>query len=103
MKTSIETRNGKLVTVIRKSFDAEWVGEQLAVGMPVVAEYLNDGGSTYRKVLRDALERKCYEAQTEITPLYTITILPALPRNPKPEDVPLLYRYASEGLFAHTA
>lgn len=25
--------------------------------------------------------------------------LPALPRNPKPEDAALLYRYASEGLF----
>lgn len=35
MKTTIETINNKLCTVIRRPFDAEWVKGQLAMGVPV--------------------------------------------------------------------
>lgn len=102
---SVETINGKQCTVIRKPFDAEWVKEQLSMGIPLVvqdnelerwqlfgranafpwlsASSLNDGRV-------DSLYSSCIE--------YVLTILPPLPRRPKPEDAPLLYRYMSEGI-----
>ncbi len=38
---TIEEINGKKCSVVRKPFDAEWVREQLAIGMPVVVEAPN--------------------------------------------------------------
>ena len=103
MKISIETIGDKQCTVIRKPFDAEWVKEQLSMGIPVVAAcdwregnyyiadflgdkfyYLNENGSI------DTANANCWT--------WTLTILPPLPRNPTPEDAPLLYRYMAEGL-----
>lgn len=108
--TSIETINGKLCTVIKRKFDVEKVRESLAIGVPVVA--------WHRFWKKPVVIVNCYadrdgivfyqgwfnESQTfalrDMVFSNTLTILPALPKHPKPEDAPLLYRYASEGLYA---
>lgn len=102
MKVSIETIGDKHCTVIRKPFDAEWVAEQINMEQSVLActderavdyftlwnysgeDFMSGGGKVIHE---DDL-------------IYTLTILPALPRNPKPEDAPLLYRYMAEGIEA---
>jgi len=104
MKVSIETINNKLVTVIRKPFDAEWVKEQLSMGIPVDAEengrhrhnlcrkfgcdFISAKGGAYGEFLVSGEELK-----------YTLTILPPLSKHPKPEDAGDLYAYAKEGLM----
>lgn len=97
MQTSVETISGKLCTVIKRPFDAEWVREQLAMGMPYMYE-AEDGyrGNFYPKI-RTLVEKAIDIGR--LTPKYVITILPALPRRPTPEHAPLLYRYASEDVF----
>lgn len=110
-RVSIETIGGKLCTVIRRPFDTEWVREQLAMGVPVIAERISlqrfllvrdDHEGKYKGIKADSPYGYYSEGRTiDIAPHifeYTITILPALPRNPKPEHAALLYRYASESL-----
>lgn len=76
MKTTIETINGKKYTVV-------WHDGALS-------GFFSNG------VVTDPLGCKyAYNHQLEVS----ATGLPALPRHPNPEDAPLLYRYASEGLF----
>lgn len=105
-KISIEEINGKKCTVIRKDFDAEWVKEQLSMGNAVLAETW--GLTNFMVVgLKDDMYMsidKSYETIFDAEEVshdrfkHTITILPALPRHPKPEDAPLLCRYMAEGL-----
>lgn len=111
MQTSVETINGKLCTIIRRPFDAEWVREQLAMGIPVVAWHRfwkkpvslvncytsNDGEVFYQGWFNQ------YETFSLLGMVFTdtITILLALPRRLTPEHAPLLYRYCSEGIFAY--
>lgn len=87
-KVSIEEINGKQCTVIRKPFDAEWVKEQLSMGNYVRVETFNMEWE--RVVSQDFI--------TNTNLKYILTILPALPKHPKPEDAPLLHRYMAEGL-----
>lgn len=89
MQTTIETIGGKLCTVIRKPFDADWVREQLSMGIPVVGELPR--GERIPFYILD-IDQEFYDYP------FVVTILPALPRHPKPEDAPLLYRYAAEGI-----
>lgn len=111
METSIETINGKLYTVIRKPFDADWVREQLAMGVPVLAElkpsrngYVKRGALVYAGNnsfgIADWYDDEGGALYVDHSYQYTLTILPALPRYPKIKDVDLLFRYASEGLRA---
>jgi len=98
MKTTIETINGKLCTVIRKPFDAEWVRGQLADGFIVHVE--GYWGKTY--VTGDSghkLHLRGLPHDLPITEIdYTLAILPALPKHPKSKDELLIFRYYSEGL-----
>lgn len=73
MKTSIEEINGKKYTVV-------WYWNTLRT----FEQTLRDGSIIFGDALGD----------------HIATALPALPRNPKPEDAPLLYRYAAEGIWA---
>lgn len=109
MKTTIETISGKLCTVIRRDFDAEKVRESLAMGVPVVAEtkaknrYLLKcfaGGEYASSMQNKVVGGFCIDGVSMSEPhfAHTITLLPALPRHPKPEDAALLYRYLAEGL-----
>lgn len=88
-KVSIEEINGKQCTVIRKPFDAEWVKEQLGMGNYVRVETFNMEWE--RVVSQDFI--------TNTNLKYILTILPAIPKHPKPEDAPLLYRYMAEGII----
>lgn len=101
MKTSIETINGQLCTVIRKPFCADYVREQLEMGVPVVCEYGLFDDSVVRHALFSELVLDAHIAlYGEAAMRHTLTILPALPRNPTADDAPLLYRYASKGVLA---
>lgn len=109
MKISIEEVAGKKCTIIRRPFDAEWVREQLLTQPAIIAE-----SEDFRHVITDVMitrlgnERwRGHYAGEYIRDSWgtsylkhTVTILPALPRRPKPEDTKLLHRYAAEGLFA---
>ena len=106
-KVTIEEINGKQCTVIRKPFDAEWVKEQLSMGNHVRMEAVYPDQDT---VLIECSTKTypagesvsyfgAYDCFAEEDIKHTLTILPALPRKPTPEDAPLLYRYASEGLM----
>lgn len=100
LPTSIETINGKLCTVIRRPFDAEWVREQLAMGVPVVTDlavllFAASEGRYYTErgyMVLDGARQHLPEARIK-------TILPALPKNPTPEHAALLYRYMAEGIY----
>lgn len=116
MKVTIEEINGKNCTIIRKPFDADWVKEQLSMGIPVIA---GDSITNKRNILIRFVRHNregCYKyrnnewfeccldrsiPEVELTSI--ITILPALPKHPKPEDAPLLYAYMAQGLFLWTA
>lgn len=83
MKTSMETINGKLFTIV-------WHGDnsgKSTLGRRIVAL----SGGVFA-VFKDA---DCLD--------HIATALPALPRHPKPEDAKLLYRYMSEGIAIHGA
>ena len=112
MQVTIETINNKQCTVIRKPFDAEWVKEQLNMGIfpsvdlkcskPLTGSVLcyKDSYFTYY----DPQWNEIISFEKEMLELYSvITILPPLPRNPTPEDAPLLYRYMAEGLEPHAS
>jgi len=88
------------------------VRKSLAIGVPVVAEHedmgmglvgmlCQSGGLTFHGF---QVEQEGFNNGFEFTYDYTmtsvVTILPALSKHPKPEDAALLYRYASEGIFA---
>ena len=93
-KVTIETIGGKQCTVIRKPFDAEWVKEQLDMGIPLRGEFFGVGG-TYENIIEPHMdELDWYIAEGK----YILTILPALPKHPKPEDAKRLYEYMAEGL-----
>lgn len=79
MKTSIETINGKLCTIV-------WHGYN-PIKNTIGRRFATLHGGTFA-VFKDA---DCLD--------HIATAIPALPRNPKPKDAPLLYRYASEGLM----
>lgn len=106
MRTSIETRNGKLVTVIRHDFAEReaWVREQLAMGMPVVVAD-KDGCP---RVLRE-----CSIPGGTVSPAYyaydggyyfaediahVVTVLPALPARATAACIPLVCHYIACGL-----
>lgn len=127
-KVSIEEISGKQCTVIRKPFDAEWVKEQLSMGIPVLAEkkdWKAEGEYGYKN-LNLILEFAPYyrgsywcasECQNkgfhgigyhksgprsiEGSWTYILTILPPLPRNPKLEDAALVSLYKANGIHPH--
>lgn len=86
----VETINNLPVTVIRRPFDADEVRKQLAIGVPVM------GVCWYDEEIRIVLHQDDPQLDSIVE---LITILPPLPRYPKPKDAALLYRYAAEGLF----
>lgn len=104
MQVSIEEINGKQRTVIRKDFDPEWVKEQLSMGNTVIAECRgNRGELTYALRLENMIIFTGTMKDTRISWCgslieYIITILPPLPKHPKPEDACRLYEYMAEGL-----
>lgn len=108
-KITKETINGAEFTVVRKPFDAEWVRGQLKMGIPIIAETIDECGKSGRKargshILHDFTNcdewfRGSYMAGDASSFSHTLTILPALPRNPKPSDAALLYRYMVEDLI----
>lgn len=97
MKVTIEEINGKQCTVIRKPFDAEWVKGELNRLTSVLVGRDGEDNFIIHPFLRadnsarilDAYKNDCF---------YSLTILPALPKHPTPEDASLLYRYMAEGL-----
>lgn len=117
MQVSTETINGELMTVIRKPFDAEWVNQQLSIGVPVTCEFPKtegtcyqdgrviivscDGSDEYKYITWqtdwDTDDAYCTDRMLES---YIITTLPPLPRNPTADDAWLLHLYASHGLYA---
>ena len=117
MKTTIEEINGKKCTVIRKPFDAEYVKAQLDIGEMVTIRK-DDPNSL--KIMRTTFLR--HAVDDELSALVVShgntwmvsgmpfaffhdweieEKLPALPRNPKPEDARLLYRYMAEGIVIY--
>lgn len=100
MQVSIETINGKLCTVIRRPFDADKVRESLAMGVPVVA--IEAGNEQLPLCLKSynkgTCEYHCWDgdATFQETLLYTLAILPALPRYPTAKQVA---KYAAEGIY----
>lgn len=105
-KVTIETINGKQCTVIRKPFDAAWVKGELARGIPMLVDktYTDQSHtsphSNYQIITKDDVAYFSDYVRYEHSNYGDIiTILPPLPRNPKPEDAPLLYRYMAEGLM----
>lgn len=110
MKVTSENISGRLVTVIRRPFDADAVRESLAIGVPTVVETVHGGRNVVHKeielvsVFSDGSSRIQYDCgDTKILAVSVksiITILPPLPRHPTLEHAGLLYRYASEGVFA---
>ena len=107
MKTTIEEINGKLCTVIRKPFDVECVKEQLDIKMPVVVETIEHEvcGKNIKGIhkLHKYIDKNWFcgiNIGAEDSWFESIiVVLPALPRYPKPEDAPLLYRYMAEGII----
>lgn len=107
MKTSVETIKGKLCTVIRKPFDLEGVREHFVYNDSLQLEiqhskYDKDRNKYYlipeRQSALSFNEARKIRSASDI--VYIITALPALPRNPTPEDAPLFSVYESHGLFA---
>ena len=112
MQVTIEEINGNKCTVIRKPFDQKWVKEQLDMGIPVLADgteiYGDNSLCLYAMAEShnrngDRIVYNFYAATEELkrnadTFVSTVTILPALPRYPRPEDRLLLYRYMAEGV-----
>lgn len=107
MQVSPEIISGKLVTIIRRPFEADKVRESLERGVPVVVEAAFDPykpTEIFRSILVEWNERvgcfDAYEGCVETDEILSVlTILPPLPRRPTAEDAGLLHRYASEGLF----
>lgn len=104
MQVTTERLNGNPVTVIRRPFDIAkftsrlyHTGEAIFVeirGLPGRAIYVScmPGNEVSLYYMDDLV----YVHEGDI--LNEILILPPLPRNPLPEDVPLLYRYAAEAI-----
>ena len=80
MKTTIETINGKEYTVV-------WYGSKNKLPKPI--QWFRMPNREQILLIKE-LDGGCN--------VYA-TALPALPRHPKPEDTPLLHRYAAEGLM----
>lgn len=109
-KVAIETINGKLCTVIRRSFDAEKVRESLAMGGPTLVEIAKAEkhillSDDYEGGIDTVKYRGLYGYDDHIITCFTyeditaaLVILPALPRNPKPEDAALIAAYNAQGL-----
>ena len=103
MKVSIEEINGKKCTFIRRPFDEEWVKQQLGMELGVAVEWRQPYESPIiatlitRNGARDGYYSTAFH-EWHKSEMELITILPPLPRHPKPEDAKLLYRYMSEGL-----
>lgn len=79
MKTTIETINGRECTVLWHLDNYNINDEEMCWAKTADGVWL----------AFDDWER----------PVHIATALPPLPRNPKPEDAALLYRYAAEGVY----
>lgn len=112
---TIEEINGKKCSVVRKPFDAEWVREQLAIGMPVVVEAHQDSGYRQWITLINEADNSLFGYVPDSTSglmrfsvdgggtlQSIIVVLPALPRHPTPEHAGLMYRYMAEGIEPQT-
>ncbi len=107
---TIEEIQGRKYTVIRKPFDAEWVREQLAIGMPVWIE--KRAFSSYSEKWHTDAQLLCnedslnkivrFEKDGSHEVLCSKAILPPLPRKPKPSDAWLLHLYAAHGVIAYS-
>ncbi len=102
-----ETINGKLCTVIRRPFDAEWVREQLAMGIPVMGESAQNGRMLIHDIGGDlVMVHLFFKGKFETGSDYVvfsaiehiISILPPLPRRPTTEHARLLHLYAANGI-----
>lgn len=105
MKTSIETRNGKPVTVIREPFAEKeaWVREQLEFGRAVVVEDMHGAYALLWGYDASKPDRAQYATGTGWYPFeviaHVVTVLPALPSIPKTEnDMRILSAYMAAGL-----
>lgn len=100
MKTTIETINNQLCTVVRKPFDAEKIKNRLALGYSLPVEFPNG----YRAILHNSYKDGTWQTEQgkwsgeNMSETVSLEILPALKRNPK--DVELLHLYASYKLYA---
>lgn len=105
ISTTIETINGKPYTVIRKPFDAEWVREQLVIEQSVLAEKSRGKLFTLWNCVEDNFQSGGGDFHRKEDFTHIITILPPLPRNPKPDDVKevsrVLYLYGCHNIFLH--
>lgn len=95
MKTSIETIGGRLCTVIRKPFDAEWVKSQLDIksiitvsthaGLwPLLSYEYNEHGEMYEYLTSNGIS---HDYIYEHSIIDVVTILPAIPLHPTPQQV----------------
>lgn len=82
-KITVETIQGKPYTVVWRDINTD---EDIASGFVE---------GKFEKIASDGVCKYLVVHDEDIA----ATALPALPRHPKPEDAPLLYRYASEGIF----
>jgi len=104
MKTTIETINGKLCTVIRKPFDAEWVRGQIEMEENPTfilkgCFYKFSHYTTYdSRVVYHAFNEVSGWSAVDLKEAVICKYLPALPKNPKSKDELLIFRYYSEGL-----
>jgi hypothetical protein len=113
MKTQIKhTADGTPYTEIQKPFDAEWVKEQLKMGMPVVAvSKRNENLYLYEiapskmthagKIIDSFYAASFGMPRYEDDFNYTIANLPALPKHPENTDINLILQYWANGLIPH--
>lgn len=100
-KITIEEINGKEFTIVRKPYNAEWVKDELEIGCVVLEKKGNQDGKQgwiYMYSIHQ-LDDLYYQDIIKDVESVIVAVLPALPRHPKPEDAPLLYKYMSEGLM----
>jgi hypothetical protein len=109
-----ETINGKEYNVILKPFDADYVRDQLAMGMPVIGESEGRAFAIVSESERFAIQDETvwnvlyYGSGLEIYSglekgswiEFIRTTLPPLPRHPKLEHQGLLHLYVAHGVDA---
>ena len=100
-----ENINGKEYNVIRKPFDAEYVREQLAMGVPVVAETADDDEVVLLDSFREDRFRGYYQNERTTNNNWgakylksIICRLSPIPLNPEPKHAQLLNLYAANGV-----
>lgn len=113
MEVSAEYINGVYCTVVRRDFveenGAKHITQQLALGIPVLAEFNGGFGVIVEEEERPAGGSRyyCDHGLSDVSGgvanevLNIITILPPLPKYPKPKNLPVIYLYMAEGIFPY--